>query len=177
MRRGRGELAPAHVAVALGLAVLAGLSLACPARACTCAGIRSSADPVHYTFAVDLAWKGVDTDTLTVLTTQDDAACGYRFRIGERYPVLGYLRNGRLWTGLCSGNDLLPNAMAARYLLPTPAPVVPGVDWPALDRDGLLEWMREGNVHARDMAATLLTGEYAARDPLDAEREQPRAPR
>jgi hypothetical protein len=169
------------------------LTAAAPSRACTCNGdpitklfadadvvfvgtptawhdpnadasLRSSADPIHYAFNVELAWKGVDTDTLTVLTPAGGSSCGRSFQVGERYLILCHLRDGRPWTSLCSGDELLQNALAARYLLPAPVPVVPGAEWPALGRDGLLEWMRIGNSAAAHLAASLLTGEYEVRD-------------
>lgn len=189
------RLAPAQVLAFALLVSAALLTTAAPSRACTCgtapitelfaradvafvgtptarhdpnagAAIRSSADPIHYAFTVELAWKGVDTDTLTVLTSADGASCGRSFTLGQRYLVLCHFRNVRPWTGLCSGDDLLQNAMAARYLLPAPAPIAPGLDWPALDRGGLLEWMGIDNVEARHLAASLLTGEYGAHDPF-----------
>jgi hypothetical protein len=128
------------------------------------AAMRSSADPIHYTFTVELAWKGVETDTLTVLTAMDGASCGRSFTLGQRYLVFCDLRGGRPRTGLCSGDDLLVNAMAARYLLPAPATITAGAEWPALDRDGLLAWMRKGNHEATYLAASLLTGEYGILD-------------
>ncbi|MBK6734240.1 MAG: hypothetical protein IPG61_09130 [bacterium] len=189
----RARLAPAQVLVVVAVVSAALLATAAPSHACVCsnepitrlfadadvvfvgtptawrdpnegAGSRSSADPIHYTFDVELAWKGVDTDTLTVLTPAGGSSCGRSFQIGERYLILCHLRDGRPWTGLCSGDDLLQNAMAARYLLSAPVPVVPGAEWPALGRDGLLEWMRIDNVEARCLAASLLTGEYEVRD-------------
>lgn len=48
-------------------------------------GIISGGDPAGFAFSVELAWKGVATDTLTVWSPQSDAACGYRFRVGQRY--------------------------------------------------------------------------------------------
>lgn len=188
----RGRLAPAQVLAAVALLSVTLVVPAAPSRACVCdhapvtvqfaradivfvgtptdwhnpnagAHLVSTADPVHYAFNVELAWKGVDTDTLTVLTPSGGSSCGRSFRIGERYLIFCGLRDGRPWTGLCSGDEMLKNALAARYLLPAPAPIVPGVDWPALDRAGLLEWLQTDNAEAFQLAASLLTGEYATR--------------
>lgn len=189
----RVRLAPAQVLIFIAITNAAHLIPTARARACTCASrpvteqlahadiafvgtptarhdpnagaaIRSSADPIHYTFTVELAWKGVETDTLTVLTAMDGASCGRSFTLGQRYLVFYDLRGGRPRTGLCSGGDLLLNAMAARYLLPEPATITEGAEWPALDRDGLLAWMRKGNHEATYLAASLLTGEYGMLD-------------
>ncbi|MBK8168081.1 MAG: hypothetical protein IPK64_19210 [bacterium] len=190
----RGRLAPAQVLAFIVLVCATLLVPAEPARAVVCDGapitvqfaradvafvgtptawhnpnagadVISTADPIHYAFSVELAWKGVDTDTLTVLTPAGGPSGGRSFRIGERYLILCQLRDGRPWTGLCSGDDMLKNALAARYLLPAPVPIVPGADWPALDRDGLLAWMQNDNAEAFLLAASLLTGEYATRGP------------
>src|SRR5688572_7555297 len=39
------------------------------------------------TLRVDRAWKGVESDTIVVLTGMNDGACGVRFRRGASYLV------------------------------------------------------------------------------------------
>lgn len=103
---------------------------------------ESGSDPIGYLFCVDLAWKGVVTDTITVWTARSEVTCGYRFQPGEDYVVLAWTRDGRPSTGMCSGVERLNKALAARYLLPEPVPVKPGATWPAVSRDVLLDFLR-----------------------------------
>ena len=125
-------------------------------------GIISGGDPAGFAFSVELAWKGVVTDTLTVWSPRSGAACGYRFRVGQRYVVLGQNRRGRPTTGMCSGNERMEDALDARYLLPAPSPVVPGATWPAVSRNDLLDILRSRHGKTSPVAASLLAREVAA---------------
>ena len=73
--------------------------------------VVSSADPVHYAFAVDGYYKGhVLEASIVTSTALDGASCGTSFGVDERWLVFGTVADGDLWTGLCSGNVLLTDA-------------------------------------------------------------------
>lgn len=128
------------------------------------AEVISSADPIGYRFTVEMAWKGVDADTMTVWSARFDASCGYRFRTGVRYIVMGQNRGGQPRSGLCSGVTPFEGALEARYVLPFPARIARGAAWPALARGDLLDFLREGNQVARNAAASLLASEFGGND-------------
>ena len=182
------------ICLTVALVLFAAATLPSPAHACTCGqrplldqfaaadvvfvgtaqgafdphendDFESGGDPIGYLFCVDLAWKGVVTDTITVWTARSGAACGYHFQPGEDYVVLARTRDGRPSTGMCSGVERLNDALAARYLLPEPVPVKPGATWPAVSRDVLLDFLRFGSSHENAIAATLLAEEIMVHKP------------
>lgn len=64
--------------------------------------------PLEYTFEVESVEKGEVQNPARVLSDRSEAACGYPFRVGERYQVFGSFDDqGRMWTSLCSGNRYL----------------------------------------------------------------------
>jgi hypothetical protein len=70
--------------------------------------VVSTADPVHYSFAVDQVFKGDVVDAEIVASTaMDGASCGTAFGMDERWLVFANITDGEIWTGLCSGNVLL----------------------------------------------------------------------
>ncbi len=74
-------------------------------------------DPVRYTFAVEQMVKGELAITVDVVSSRSSAGCGMEFALAQRWRI--YARNGQ--TGLCSGNDLLGEGVAA----PVPASAPP----------------------------------------------------
>jgi hypothetical protein len=75
--------------------------------------VVSTADPVHYAFAVDKVFKGPLVDAEIVATTaMDGASCGTSFGIDERWLVFANVADGEIHTGLCSGNVLLADEEA-----------------------------------------------------------------
>ena len=64
----------------------------------------SSADPVTFTFDVEMIYKGDAGKTATVTTVVSGASCGYEFVGGKRYTVFATSADGRLETNLCRGN-------------------------------------------------------------------------
>jgi len=69
---------------------------------------RSKARPdggpprVRVTLLVVRAWKGVQTERMTVLTAGDEAACGFGFREGESYLVYAQKGGSLPGVSLCS---------------------------------------------------------------------------
>lgn len=174
--------------VALAILVLAG-PLATEATACTClprtmpeyleeadaafvgtvcsrwypnenAAIQSSADPVYFTFRVEMAWKGVEADTVTIRTASGGSSCGTNFAAGVRHVVFARSREGELRTGMCSGNRVLESSLAARFLLPQPAAVIEGATWPGLGGADLVDRLAAEDERARGQAASLLSLPY-----------------
>jgi hypothetical protein len=75
--------------------------------------VISTADPVHYAFAVDQIFKGdVVEAEIVASTAMDGASCGTSFGIDERWLVFANVTDGEIWTGLCSGNVPLPDEAA-----------------------------------------------------------------
>ncbi len=70
----------------------------------------SSADPIHYHFAVDRVYKGEAADSLLVISARFGASCGYSFKPGKRYLVYAWAHNDTLTTGLCTRNAPLERA-------------------------------------------------------------------
>lgn len=68
--------------------------------------VRSSADPVTYTFAVESVHKGVAPSRISITSAMDSAICGASFAVGYRYRV--YAKAGE--TNLCAGNRQLAAA-------------------------------------------------------------------
>jgi len=58
---------------------------------------------VEVEMAVKRAWKGIETNRVTVITASNSAACGYGFMDGITYLVYAYRENDdRLRVSLCS---------------------------------------------------------------------------
>jgi HEAT repeat protein len=70
----------------------------------------SSADPLHYHFAVDRVYKGEPAESLLVLSARMSMSCGYMFKTGRRYLVYAWTRNDTLVTGLCTRNAPIDRA-------------------------------------------------------------------
>lgn len=66
--------------------------------------IRSSADPIYWTFAVQKVAKGRADRRTEVWTEMTGASCGYGFEKGEHYQVFAGERKRGLHSGLCHGN-------------------------------------------------------------------------
>lgn len=66
------------------------------------------------TLRVDRAWKGVEAETVTVLTGMGGGDCGFPFRVGETYLVYarrgGRDGTGPLATGICGRTALFAHA-------------------------------------------------------------------
>ena len=77
------------------------------------------------TLKVDRAWKGLESDLVTVVTGMGGGDCGYTFARGRRYLVyangLGEERQGALSTGICDRTRPLAQAAEDLRVLGTPA--------------------------------------------------------
>lgn len=66
------------------------------------------------TIAVDQAWKGVETETVTLTTGPGGGMCGFGFQDGESYLVYAYRsgekKDGPLSTSICTRTKTLANA-------------------------------------------------------------------
>jgi len=86
--------------------------------------IIRSGDPVSYTFAVEEVLKGSAGSELVVTSTRDGASCGMTFGLAERWRIYAHAKeSGGLGTGICSGNELLAEAVP----IPAPEPASLGV--------------------------------------------------
>ncbi len=85
------------------------------------------------TFVVHTQWKGVSRSPVTLRTLDSDTACGYRFRLGQRYLVYASGSVDDLRTSTCSRTRLY-DAAEARELGPNepPADAIPHPIWSAL---------------------------------------------
>jgi hypothetical protein len=100
--------AQATITDSLGFADVVFTGTAISAEAPPAGEVISTADPVHYAFAVDKIYKGGVIDAEIVASTaMDGASCGTSFGIDERWLVFANVTDGEIWTGLCSGNVLL----------------------------------------------------------------------
>lgn len=63
-------------------------------------------------FKVLQSWKGVGTNSVTVLTANICCICGYSFKVGERYLVYAYGSNEdeSFWTNICTRTKYLSEA-------------------------------------------------------------------
>jgi hypothetical protein len=88
----------------------------------------NSGQPVEVTLAVTEVYKGRVSERFVVTTASDGAACGYDFAEGGRYVVLASTYDGRVDTGLCSGNRNLAveSNPYSSGSLPTPGGPVDG---------------------------------------------------
>src|SRR5882672_7994869 len=60
-------------------------------------------------FAVDESLRGGVGPEVTVETGNGGGDCGTPLRAGDRFLIFAFRnKNGELWTGMCSGNRLLP---------------------------------------------------------------------
>ncbi len=99
--------AQATITDSLGFADVVFTGTATSAEAPPPREVVSTADPVHYAFAVDKIYKGGVIDAEIVASTaMDGASCGTSFGIDERWLVFANITEGEIWTGLCSGNVL-----------------------------------------------------------------------
>jgi hypothetical protein len=65
----------------------------------------------HTTFTVINSWKGVDTTSVTILTSIGNSMCGISFTSGQQYLVYAYHEaDGSLQTNMCSGTTDVANA-------------------------------------------------------------------
>lgn len=64
-------------------------------------GVVSTMDWLLVRFRVLRAWRGVETEALTIVTHRGGASCGFSFLEGERYLVYARRSRGRLATDLC----------------------------------------------------------------------------
>lgn len=77
---------------------------------------------LHVTLRVDRAWKGVESDTVVVVTGVTGADCGFPFRRGGRYLVFAYRRpGGPLIAGICGRTAHLSRAAGSVRQLGEPA--------------------------------------------------------
>lgn len=68
--------------------------------------IRSSADPVEWTFQVNEVWKGKVAPVITVTSAEASESCGYEFKEGQRYVVYARQTGDSLDVSLCSRTAL-----------------------------------------------------------------------
>lgn len=139
-------------AVVLGTTALVAVTGG-PAAACTCGDLsqdelRAAADAVFvgtviarqdlpnpsaagpgyadWTFSVEQVIKGpVGSARQTLRTFLGGAACGYEFKVGTRYIVYATNSASGLTTGLCSGTDVLSQAVPTTVTTTTPATAPP----------------------------------------------------
>ena len=84
--------------------------------------VVSTGDPLQYTFAVEQALKGELAERVLVFSAREGASCGQEFALAQRWRVYAYVdEEGRLGSGLCSGNELL--AQGAPIPPQSPAPL------------------------------------------------------
>lgn len=64
-------------------------------------------------FQVNGGWKGEPSSQLDVYTAEHNEACGFEFKVGERYVVFaGEDENGKLRTSICSSTSKLTDESA-----------------------------------------------------------------
>ena len=66
------------------------------------ASMTSTGKSNRVTFEVEEAYRGDSSKTLQVLTSAEEAGCGYPFESGERYLVFGARHEKQLMVSLCS---------------------------------------------------------------------------
>lgn len=77
---------------------------------------------LHVTLRVDRAWKGIESETVVVVTGRWGGDCGFPFRRGGRYLVFAYREpGGALSAGLCGHTSRLSRAGGALRALGEPA--------------------------------------------------------
>ena len=61
-------------------------------------------------FNVSELQKGSSVKTITVITHQQESACGFDFKEGKDYVVYAYEEDGKLGTGICTGTALVADS-------------------------------------------------------------------
>ena len=82
------------------------------------------------TFDVESSVKAVSEPAIEITSAGDSAMCGTAFALQQRYLVFATIIDGRLDSGLCSGNLELAAGESA------PLPVVPIAAAPSAEPDG-----------------------------------------
>jgi hypothetical protein len=83
-------------------------------------------DPLQYTFAVEQTLKGELGERIRVFSAREGASCGQEFALAQRWRVYAYVdEEGRLGSGLCSGNELLAEGAPIPPASPTPLTLPP----------------------------------------------------
>lgn len=75
---------------------------------------------VTIVFAVDRSWKGVKGPRIEIATSIDPAACGFDFKLGNRYLVFADQSRRGLSAGLCSRIAHLSDASRDLEVLAAP---------------------------------------------------------
>ena len=107
---------------------------------------------VVYTFDVESSAKAVTETSIDVVSTGDSAMCGTAFAVDQRYLVFATIVDGRLDTGLCSGNlelaadDAVPLPVTPLAAAPEPQPDGPPL--PLLAIGGLVVVLAAGSLLA-----------------------------
>ena len=70
--------------------------------------IRSGVNFLQAQFRVEQSWKGVEAEEVSVFT--ENAAESTHYRVGEKYLVFAGIRDGKLFTGICSRTKILEYA-------------------------------------------------------------------
>ena len=79
-------------------------------------GLPPGGTPLRVAFRADRWWKGGEGATVSIVTSDDEAACGFHFEDGEAYLVFAYGDNvitdetGYLVAGICSRTKRLSEA-------------------------------------------------------------------
>jgi hypothetical protein len=82
--------------------------------------VRSSGDPIIWTFDVESVQKGRTGDPQEVSSAMSGISCGFEFQLGRRYQVFAEERDGELHTYLGKGTHELAAGQAPfKGLLPT----------------------------------------------------------
>ncbi len=68
-------------------------------------------------FHVTQAWRGVEHESVELLTASNSAACGYTFEIGQHYLVYAGQDDASLTVSLCSRTARMDDASEDRQLL------------------------------------------------------------
>jgi hypothetical protein len=69
--------------------------------------VRSSGDPIEWTFDTDSSQKGEAADPQKVSSAREGATCGFRFTIGKRYQVFAGKQGSTYATNTCGGTHAL----------------------------------------------------------------------
>jgi hypothetical protein len=69
-------------------------------------------ETVGYAFLVEQVVKGAPDSVVWVRAPQGGTACGIDATLGQRWVVFAFRSEGKLWTNLCSGNQLLETDVA-----------------------------------------------------------------
>lgn len=93
----------------------------------TRARLRSGADPIIWTFAVDGISKGKVAGQQKVISPVFEGSCGVDFRINAWYQVYARRVNNRLETNICSGTRQL-NTSPSTGSQPKSSPKSPSRD-------------------------------------------------